>query len=160
MAWAMDYIEKVGGIASEADYPYTAKDGECTYDSSRAVVKTTGAPTTVTLGDEVALKEALYTFGPVAIAFQVFGTFSSYHGGIYSSVFCSNKPEDGNHAVLLVGYGSDEFSNDYWLVKNSWGADWGESGYFRIARGSNMCGIANCNVLPSDVVDVSKTFMQ
>ena len=49
-----------------------------------------------------------------------------------------------NHAVTLVGYGHDtESDKDYWTCKNSWGENWGESGYFRIKRGSGTCGINN-----------------
>lgn len=52
-----------------------------------------------------------------------------------------------NHAVLLVGYGADEESGEkYWIVKNSWGTDWGEDGYFRIRRGVDECAIESMAV--------------
>ena len=60
---------------------------------------------------------------------------------------------DVNHAVLAVGYGTEN-GVDYWLVKNSWAESWGDKGYFKIARGNNMCGIAVCNSYPLDVKDV------
>jgi C1A family cysteine protease len=62
------------------------------------------------------------------------GTYSS---GIYSYASC---PTSVNHAILIVGWGTQN-GIDYWIIKNSWGASWGESGYFRIKRGVNMCGI-------------------
>ncbi|XP_003366683.1 dipeptidyl-peptidase 1, partial [Trichinella spiralis] len=47
-----------------------------------------------------------------------------------------------NHAVIIVGYGTDEMTKEkYWIVKNSWGRKFGEDGYFRIRRGTNECGI-------------------
>ena len=63
-----------------------------------------------------------------------------------------------NHAVLAVGYGTDDSGMDYWVVKNSWGTSWGDKGFFKIERGVNMCGIADCNSHPSDVTEISSAF--
>ena len=66
---------------------------------------------------------------------------------------------DVNHAVLAVGYGNDATSGlDYWIVKNSWGTEWGDQGFFKIERGVNMCGIADCNSYPSSVSEIDGKF--
>jgi len=66
-----------------------------------------------------------------------------------------------NHAVVAVGYGTEN-GVDYWIVKNSWGADWGDEGFFKIQRGVNMCGVAECNSFPTQIKKLSadKAFLQ
>ncbi|KAH9625005.1 hypothetical protein KSS87_011262 [Heliosperma pusillum] len=62
--------------------------------------------------------------------------FQLYTGGIYEGD-CSSNPDDIDHAVLIVGYGS-EGDKDYWIVKNSWGTSWGMEGYIYIRRNTNL----------------------
>jgi len=97
--------------------------------------------------DEAEIAQQLETVGPLSALFDA-TQLQYYQGGIWDGVREGGNPKLGcsttmlNHAVLLVGYGTDAASGmDYWLVKNSWGENWGEDGYFRITRGTGACGI-------------------
>jgi len=148
---AFEYIMYAGGISTETAYPYKAVDEACAVDKSTYALDVVGGSVNITEGDEVELKSAIFEHGPVSIAFQVVDGFRDYTTGVYTSDTCENSTADVNHAVLAVGFGT-EGGMDYWLVKNSWGADWGDQGYFKIQRGVNMCGVAVCNSFPKDVV--------
>ena len=86
--------------------------------------------------DETEIASALVATGPLSVALNA-AHLQFYQRGVYAPSHCD--PEELDHAVLLVGYGTDDV--DYWTVKNSWGETWGEGGYFRIERGDGTCGI-------------------
>ena len=144
---AFEYIRHVGGIESDITYPYTAKDGSCVFRRNIAVGYVRFGSYNITQGDEKELADRLYSVGPVAVSFQVITGFKNYAGGVYTVDTCGKTTQDVNHAVLATGYGN-ESGKDFWNVKNSWGATWGVSGYFKIQRGVNMCAIAQCNSFP------------
>ncbi|XP_044745639.1 procathepsin L-like [Coccinella septempunctata] len=123
------------GIASESEYPYTAVQGSC--KSFTPVLKAKDYKTVART--EKALKKAVGTVGPVAVSIVSTANLSLYKGGILYDSLCENK--ETNHSVLVVGYGSEN-GEDYWIIKNSWGPKWGESGYYRLARGFKFCSIA------------------
>lgn len=82
----------------------------------------------------------------------------NYAEGVYTSTMCKNSPSDVNHAVLAVGYGTDADTGlDFWYVKNSWSTSWGDKGFFKIQRGVNMCGIAQCNSYPDSVEEIDNS---
>lgn len=136
---AFKWVIKNGGIGSEASYPYTTANG----DTCKKVpnVASISGYTEVTVGDETALLAAVNT-GPVSIAIEADQSgFQFYKSGVFSGT-CGKKLD---HGVLLVGYGTDS-GKDYWKVKNSWGATWGEEGYIRMVRGQDQCGLADAAV--------------
>jgi len=145
---AMEYIRYRGGLEKEVDYPYKGKNQRCNSQESKAVAHIADV-VNITQGDENGILSAVGTVGPVSIAYDCTLGFQFYHKGVYDGWFCGTKPSQVNHAVLAVGYGHDsESGKDYWLVKNSWGARFGEKGYFRIVRNQNKCGLADCVSYP------------
>ena len=116
-------------IASD-DYVYTAHDGLCTEASKTAAASVAGfGILPENCADEV-LKAYLLQAGPIAVSVDA-SHWSSYSKGVLSYASCGS---DIDHAVLLVGYGTDPVYGDYWSIKNSWGVTWGEAGYIRISR--------------------------
>jgi cathepsin B len=86
----------------------------------------------------VTAMQAALQKGPISVAFTVYADFPTYKSGVYKHTTGSAL---GGHAVEMIGYGTDPTGGDYWLVKNSWNEQWGDNGCFKIARGSNECGI-------------------
>jgi len=145
---AFQFVIDNKGICAEEDYPYKAKDEKC--------VKTCKSVSTITSFVDVAFDEkkptdetalmAAVQLGPVSIAIEADqAVFQLYTGGVITKG-CGTALD---HGVLIVGYGTDNTTSvDYWLVKNSWGAKWGEKGYVRIIRNANMCGLNSAASYP------------
>ena len=156
MEYAFEWL-KNNGIMTEEDYPYTGYKGQCKIDIDKCINMTiTGfeklgdSSSVFSCCDEEEMKEFLYERGPLSIAFNA-NLLQTYMAGIIDASQSSCSPSGINHSALLVGYGSDSATGlDYWIVKNSWGKVWGESGYFRIRRGKGVCGI-NCYVITATV---------
>ncbi|KAH0821385.1 hypothetical protein GEV33_001406 [Tenebrio molitor] len=97
---------------------------------------------TIAEGDEEEMKTVVGTIGPVSVIITVDFTFMVYQKGVYYKEDCVNTKEPYNHAVTVVGYGTED-GQDYWLVKNEWGLTFGDQGYIKMARNrENNCGIA------------------
>jgi len=140
---------KSNGLCTEDAYPYTSSSG--TTGSCVASCTSSGSLsgfTDVTGGDESALQAAVQTT-PVSVAIEADkSVFQLYSSGVFTSAEECGTQLD--HGVLAVGYGSDG-GQTYWKVKNSWGSSWGESGYIRMERGANCCGIATQPSYPTGV---------
>eukprot|EP00239_Pterosperma_sp_CCMP1384_P001434 CAMPEP_0197849900 /NCGR_PEP_ID=MMETSP1438-20131217/13613_1 /TAXON_ID=1461541 /ORGANISM="Pterosperma sp., Strain CCMP1384" /LENGTH=365 /DNA_ID=CAMNT_0043462795 /DNA_START=60 /DNA_END=1157 /DNA_ORIENTATION=+ len=139
MVNGFQWIINNGGIDTEADYAYTAQNGQCDVKKEKKHVVDISGFQQVPQSDEGAMKKAV-TGQPVSIAIQANQMqFQLYHKGVFSAQ-CGTQLD---HGVLVVGYGEDA-GQGYWIVKNSWGATWGESGYIRMAQGvkpSGQCGM-------------------
>lgn len=146
LSQAFDYI-RGHGLCSDRDYPYRARQGSCRSSSCRAAA-TLSKWYKVRAGNEGDLKYAIGCIGPFAVAVDVEDSFRHYRGGIFDNRGCSSDIGKLNHAVLVVGYGNDN-GRDYWLVKNSWGRNWGMGGYMKLRRNyGNLCGIATYATCP------------
>jgi C1A family cysteine protease len=126
---AIGWVGKTGGLCNQKDYPYTARAGACKTSCTK-VAKCSGVKRVY---GEPALVTALNSL-PVSVAVNAGGGWQSYKGGVFTGP-CSQQL---NHAVLAVGYNGQAF-----VIKNSWGAGWGDKGYIQLARGKSptTCGV-------------------
>merc|ERR1719181_2163011 len=151
MASAFQWAESQS-LATEDSYPYTATDGSCKTSFTTAIPS--GGVSGYKSVDQSteALKSAI-NVGPVSVAIEADQiAFQLYSGGILENTggLFGSCGTNLDHGVLAVGYGSN-----YFKVKNSWGASWGENGYLQISTDGNTCGIHSDAVYPTVSAAVS-----
>jgi len=142
---AMGDIMTWGGLETEAAYGYEGYDQTCARTNKNIYAALKNFTCIGTNETQMVLN--LLARGPLSVALDA-TLVEDYTSGIIDPWFPDDEcdPTQLDHAVLIVGYGVEagDFSNTpFWIVKNSWGADWGEAGYFRIYRGDGVCGINN-----------------
>jgi len=134
-------IMQLGGLATEWTYPYISyfgKDYPCHYGSDTPAFAVISKFYRLPKNEYAPVLAHLATSGPLAINVDA-SSWSKYESGVFDG--CNNTNPDIDHVVQLVGYGTDDALGPYWLVRNSWSAAWGESGYIRLRRYSTqICG--------------------
>jgi len=141
--WATDRCNHAGAVL-EQFFPYVAWNAPCycpyphRYFINRwaYVGGSSGVPPIA------AIKQAIMTYGPVSVAVYVNAAFQAYSGGIFNG--CASGTV--NHAVVLVGW---DDAQGVWILRNSWGPNWGEGGYMRIRYNCSSVGYAACYVVYS-----------
>ena len=139
-SYAYDYV-LVNQLGTEEDYPYTAEDGDCNPDKDKTRFAM-DSYTVIPKFDVSVLIKGINT-QPLPVAIEVQDDFMDYTSGIYvnDNADCGDEL---NHGVLAVGYDTKD-KTPFFIIKNSWGESWGETGYIRVAigKGRGTCGIAN-----------------
>jgi len=131
------------GLPKDSCFPYTAGSGTAPPCASECV---NGDPWDLYYNSVSSIRwhltmsgimDSLFTNGPVEACFTVYEDFMKYKSGIYVH---NTGDALGGHCIKLIGWGVEN-NVEYWIAQNSWGTRWGESGFFRIQKGVNMCGI-------------------
>jgi len=135
--YAYEYLIKAGGQESEADYPYTAVNGQCKFSAADVVAKISAwSYVSQKAGDEnTTMLPFLFNTAPISVCVDA-ASWQYYNGGVLKT--CGHTID---HCVQITGFTTMD-GVPVWTVRNSWGADWGVSGFIYVPRNQNMCSIA------------------
>ncbi|XP_078473200.1 cathepsin F [Lampetra planeri] len=130
-------IQELGGLMTENDYSYKGDMEQCGFSQAKVRAYINGSVSISSDEDEMAAW--LVKHGPISIALNALGMQFYKHGIAHPwKILCWSW--ELNHAVLIVGYGTEK-GVPFWIIKNSWGVGWGEEGYYRVFRGDGVCGL-------------------
>lgn len=142
--WAHDYhqwktvsSQSEAGAVLERNVPYKGRDTSCgpDHEKSHKIASWEYVCGSSKCTPSIAqIKQAIYKHGPVTVAVCADTAMQNYRGGVFSGPGCTEL----NHGVVLVGWNDDD--GGYWIMRNSWGTIWGESGYMRIGYGVSGIG--------------------
>jgi hypothetical protein len=134
---------------------FKKQSGTCKFDLSKSAAKITSyVAVTNGIANETLLTNAIANVGPISVALYVTSNFQNYKSGVFRDTTCPNSVD---HAVTLVGYGTLN-GQDHYILKNSWGTNWGDQGYMLFARNNNnMCNIAYRTYYPVVLKDSNST---
>lgn len=135
---AYKYIQSAPGQQSLSSYPYTASNTPCEFKASDVVSNIASWRYITQSGDEEEMKKYIGTTGPLSICADA-NSWQYYQGGVLMSADCGSQID---HCIQLVGYKTSA-PTPYWIVRNSWGTDWGENGYIYLEYGKNTCLVGN-----------------
>ena len=132
------------GAVLESDMPYQARElpCNCPYPHHYLIDSWAYIGNDASVSGIEAMKRAILEYGPISVSVYVNSAFQAYRSGIFN--YCTSG--DINHSVVLVGWDDNQGPSGVWILRNSWGTGWGESGYMRIAYGCCSVGYAACFV--------------
>ncbi|XP_018429374.1 PREDICTED: cathepsin F-like [Nanorana parkeri] len=134
---AYEAIEKLGGVETEQDYAYRGQKQRCSFSAGKVSAYINSSAEIPK--DEAQMAAWLAQNGPISVALNAFA-MQFYRKGVSHPFMLLCSPWFIDHAVLLVGYGNRN-GVPFWAIKNSWGTDWGERGYYYLYRGAGACGV-------------------
>jgi cathepsin L len=146
---AFDYVASSKGAVQEYELGYAAyygQNSECGVTTKNQPVATITGYVKLPENNYTALMNAIATVGPIAISVDA-STWGAYRSGVFKG--CNQENPDINHAVVLVGYGTEN-GHDYWLVRNSWSPSWGELGYIKVLRSADDEQNCGTDITPQD----------
>jgi C1A family cysteine protease len=135
---AFQFVITEGGMETAANYPYTAQDGTCAFQSNLVAVTISSWQYATTNSDETTLQNNLVGWGALSVCVDA-SSWQDYTSGVLMAADCTNNID---HCVQLVGYDMTQ-STPFWIVRNSWGTDWGMNGYIELQYGQDTCAVAD-----------------